>query len=126
MQTARFLTVGGGATTIHAGTAIALNGLAGMSPLWSNFTAFLVAVSISYLANWFWTFDSASRHRDAMPRFAMLSLMCFAVNQSIVYAVVEWLAQPLWLAMIPVAIMVPALGFWLSRAWAFNPVAADA
>lgn len=126
LQAARFLTVGGGSTAIHIATAITLNGLAGMSALWSNFAAFLIAACVSYPPNWYWTFDAASRHRHALPRFVMLSLLCFSVNQAIVYGVVERLAQPLWLAMVPVAAIVPALGFGLSRVWAFGPAAADA
>ena len=126
LQAARFSTVGGGATALHIGAAIALNGLTGLSALRSNFAAFLIAVSISYLGNCFWTFGAASRHQRAVPRFLLLSLICFSVNQAIVFGVVTILAQPLWLAMIPVAAIVPAFGFWLNRTWVFVPAEADA
>ncbi|HEY5597265.1 MAG TPA: GtrA family protein [Kiloniellales bacterium] len=120
-QIPKFLAVGGGATAVHVAAALAFNGLAGVTPLWANVLAFLVASGVSYLGNWFWTFDAASRHGLAAPRFLALSLTCFAVNQAIVYAVVEWLGRPLWLAMIPVVLVVPAFGFWLSRSWVFLP-----
>lgn len=124
-QLPKFFAVGGGATAVHVAAALSFNGLAGIPPLWANVMAYFVASAVSYLGNWFWTFDAASRHGPAVPRFLALSLSCFAVNQAIVYAVVEWLGRPLWLAMIPVVIAVPAFGFWLSRSWVFLPVRAD-
>ena len=124
-QMPKFFAVGGGATAVHVAAALSFNGLAGIAPLWANVMAFFVASAVSYFGNWFWTFDAASRHGLAAPRFLALSLSCFAVNQAIVYAVVEWLGRPLWLAMIPVVIVVPAFGFWLSRSWVFLPVRAD-
>jgi len=41
------------------------------------------------------------------------------LNQAIVYGVVVTLGQPLWLAMVPVAVVVPAFGFWLSKTKVF-------
>jgi putative flippase GtrA len=124
-QLPKFLAVGGGATAVHVVAALSFNGFAGIPPLWANVMAFFVAAAVSYLGNWFWTFDAGSRHGLAVPRFLALSLSCFAVNQAIVYAVVEWAGRPLWLAMIAVVIVVPAFGFRLSRSWVFLPVRAD-
>ncbi len=120
-QVAKFIAVGGGATGVHVLAALTLNGIGQVSPLRANFLAFLVASAVSYAGNWFWTFGKASHHRFSVPRFAALSLMCFGVNQAIVYGVVEILRQPLWLAMVPVVVIVPALGFWLSKTRVFLP-----
>jgi putative flippase GtrA len=120
-QALKFVTVGGGATLVHVLAALMLNGLAHVAPLRANFLAFLVASCVSYVGNWFWTFDAASRHAFSLPRFAALSLSCFALNQAIVYGVVEKLGQPLWIAMVPVVAIVPAFGFWLSRTQVFLP-----
>lgn len=115
----KFAAVGGGATLVHVLVALSLNGLAQVAPLRANFLAFLVASCVSYAGNWFWTFDGSSRHVFSLPRFAALSLSCFALNQAIVYGVVETLGQPLWLAMVPVVVVVPAFGFWLSKTKVF-------
>ena len=120
-QAVKFAAVGGGATLVHVAAALTLNGLAHVAPLRANFLAFLVASCVSYLGNWFWTFDAASHHAFSLPRFAALSLSCFALNQAIVYGVVERLGHPLWLAMMPVAAIVPAFGFWLSKTQVFLP-----
>lgn len=119
LQAVKFGVVGGGATFVHVLAALTYNGLAGVTPLWANFFAFLTAAVVSYAGNWFWTFNGVSRHLHALPRFALLALTCFALNQSIVYGVVELLGQPLWLAMVPVVAVVPAFGFWLSRSRVF-------
>lgn len=119
LQAVKFGVVGGGATFVHVLAALTYNGLAGVTPLWANFFAFLTAAVVSYAGNWFWTFNGVSRHLHALPRFALLALTCFALNQSIVYGVVELLGQPLWLAMLPVVAVVPAFGFWLSRSRVF-------
>jgi len=119
-QAAKFATVGGGATLVHVAVALLAHGLVGLSPLSANFAAFLFASAFSYLLNWAWTFDAAGRHALTLPRFAGLSLACFAANQAIVFLVVELLGWPLWLAMIPVVLVIPPLGFWLSRCWVFS------
>jgi putative flippase GtrA len=120
-QAVKFAAVGGGATFVHVLAALTLNGLVHVAPLRANFLAFLVASCVSYLGNWFWTFDAASHHAFSLPRFTALSLSCFALNQAIVYGVVERLGQPLWLAMVPVVAVVPAFGFWLSKTQVFLP-----
>jgi putative flippase GtrA len=120
-QAAKFAAVGGGATAVHVLTALALNSLMQVAPLRANFAAFLMASFVSYMGNWYWTFDGTSRHVFSIPRFAALSLSCFGVNQAIVYGVVELLGQPLWLAMVPVVVVIPAFGFWLSKTQVFLP-----
>jgi putative flippase GtrA len=120
-QLMKFVSVGGGATALHVLTALALNSLVQIAPLRANFAAFLVASFVSYMGNWYWTFDGTSRHVFSIPRFAALSLSCFGMNQAIVYGVVELLGQPLWLAMVPVVIVIPAFGFWLSKTQIFLP-----
>ena len=124
-QVAKFATVGGSATGVHVLAALTLNSLVHVAPLRANFLAFLVASFVSYLGNWFWTFDGVSSHGFSLPRFAALSLSCFAVNQLIVYGIVELLHQPLWLAMVPVVVVVPAFGFWLSKTQVFLPMHSD-
>jgi putative flippase GtrA len=92
-QIPKFFAVGGGATAVHVAAALAFNGLAGVTPLWANVLAFLVASGVSYLGNWFWTFDGASRRgrrRRGFSRCRCLALL--STRQS--FTVVEWLAVP--------------------------------
>ncbi len=120
-QLLRFAIVGGGATLIHVGAALTLNGVLGLSPLRANFVAFLAAWAFSYWGNFVWTFGAAVAHKTALPRFLALSAGLFAVNQAIVYVAVEFWGWPFWAALIPVVMIVPIAGFLASRFWAFLP-----
>ncbi|MFO1123112.1 MAG: GtrA family protein [Hyphomicrobiales bacterium] len=118
-QAGRFIVVGLAATAVHIMTALAVNAIVGLSPLWSNVAGFLGAVSVSYLGNWYWTFDAESRHGFALPRFLGVALLGFAVNHAMVFAICDVAGRPLWQAMIPVAVVVPALSFWLNKTRVF-------
>jgi putative flippase GtrA len=118
-QLAKFATVGVVATFIHVASALLLNSVFNLSALQANFGAFIIASVFSYLGNWVWTFKGLSKVATSLPRFIILNLLCFALNQSIVYYVVEVSHLPLWLAMIPVGAVIPAVSFWMSRAKIF-------
>jgi putative flippase GtrA len=120
-QFLRFATVGGGATLIHLGTALALNGFFGLSPLRANFGGFIAGIAFSYWGHFVWTFDSVSAHRGALPRFVILQFTLFALNQAIVYVATELWGWPFWAALVPVVMIVPLGGFLAGRFWAFLP-----
>jgi putative flippase GtrA len=119
VQVLRFGFVGGFVTLLHVAVALSLNGFAGLSPLWANFAAFLVACGVSYVLNWFWTFDAVSRHGAALPKFLTISVSGFLLNQAIVFAIVTLGGKPLWVAMIPVTIVIPVFSFVMSKTWVF-------
>ena len=100
--------------------ALVYNGL-GVAPLWANFFAFLTAFIPSYAGNYVWTFERAADVKQSLRRFLALSLGCFAINQGIVYGVTEIARLPLWIALIPVIVVIPVAGYVLSKLWAFTP-----
>jgi putative flippase GtrA len=118
-QATKFASVGVAATLIHVATALLLHNGFGVSALQSNFFAFLVASLFSYFGNWIWTFDKSGTLRKSLPRFIVLSMGCFVINQSIVYGMVETLQLPLWLAMVPVVAVIPIASFWFSKSRVF-------
>lgn len=121
LQFTRFAIVGGGATLVHLGVALTLNGALGLSPLRANFGAFLAAVAFSYGGNFVWTFGATSAHGTALPKFLGLSVGLFALNQAIVYVATDLWGWPFWAALVPVVAIVPLGGFLASRFWAFLP-----
>ncbi len=115
----RFAGVGGAATLVHLGVALVLHYELGLPALSANILAFCGAWSVSYIGNWAWTFDAATAHKISAPRFLAVSLGCLGLNQFLLWlahAVAGW---PLWLAMLPVVIAVPAASFAASTLWAF-------
>lgn len=119
-QLAKFASVGVLATGLHVVVALALNHFAGVEPLRANFMAFLVATLWSYFGNWAWTFGARDRVRSSAPKFLAMSLIAFALNQSIVYVVTKIEGLPLAVAMIPVVAIIPAFSFWLARTHIFK------
>jgi putative flippase GtrA len=118
-QASKFLTVGLIATAIHVGTAIILHNGTGVSALLANTIAFIIATMFSYAGNWIWTFQKFGTLKTTLPRFISLNLACFAVNQSIVFVVVEMMKLPLWLAMVPVVAIIPVFSFYLQKSRVF-------
>jgi putative flippase GtrA len=118
-QIAKFATIGVGATVIHVASALLFNSVAKFSALQSNFLAFLVASAFTYCGNYFWTFSRTGAVSATLTRFVFLSVICFGVNQSIVYIVTSMMQLPLWVAMIPVVAVIPAFSFWVSKTKVF-------
>lgn len=119
VQIVRFGFVGGFVTALHVAVALFVNAAGGVEPLRANIIAFMVACAVSYALNWWWTFDASSHHAAALPKFMTVSLSGFAVNQAIVFGVVSVAGQPLWVAMVPVVFVIPAISFWLNKTWVF-------
>ena len=119
-QIVRFAVGGAAATLTHIVTALALHGGAKLSPLWANFVAFCAAVLISYFGHRGWTFAVEGRHGVRFPKFVSVALAGLAVNQAIVYALVEVIGWPYRLALVAVVVIVPGLSFLLIRHWAFS------
>ncbi len=92
----------------------------GLSNLWSSALAFATAWTVSYLGNWVWTFQGRTTHTYSAPRFLAVALGGFCLNQLIVYITTGLWAWPFWMALIPVVIIVPLIGFIASRYWAYR------
>lgn len=116
----RFGMIGVIATLVHVVVALLLHHLLEVSPLWSNAIAFITAWLVSYAGNWVWTFEAATTHRHSAPRFLIVALAGFALNQLIVLITSNWWGWPFWLALVPVVMIVPLVGFLASRYWAYR------
>ena len=119
-QLVRFGVVGITATATHVGVATGLIEAVGWHPVTGNAGAFLSAVLVSYLANYYWTFGSANSHVRAVPRFAVIGVSGFLLNAGLMYGVVSVLQLDYRAGLAAVVTIVPALSFIASRRWAFG------
>lgn len=119
-QGGTFAVVGGVATLVHVALALAVREGLGLSPLSANLAGYCAAVGVSYLGNARLTFRRPTRNRAQFGRFLAVSLAALALNQTLVYLLVEKAGWPFWLALGPVVVIVPALSFVLSKLWAFR------
>ncbi len=119
-QIYRFAITGGGTTLIHVMLAISLHEYLSVSAFTSNLIAFLVAWFLSYLGNFYWTFDGLSQHRQTILPFMALSIFGFLLNQSIVAIATLYLEWSLQSALIIVVLTVPLFSFLASKAFIFS------
>lgn len=117
-QLLRFGLVGLLATAVHAAAYGVAVSRAAVPPLLANPLAFVAAFVISFVGHHRWTFAGHGAEY-AIPRFFATALLGLAVNQFMVWLLVERLGLPPLSALFSIVLLVPALVFIASRYWAF-------
>jgi len=118
-QFLRFVVVGVASTLTHIAVAIVLNEMLSLSALVANFLAFTTPVLVSYLGNHGWTFSRRGQHSRYLPRFVLVALTGMALNQLIVYGIVDLGGLSYRLALATVVLIVPMFSFALNQMWVF-------
>jgi putative flippase GtrA len=119
-----FAVVGIAATAINYVAALAAQRVLNLSPLAAGFIGYAAAVGISYFGNSLLTFRRPAMHGPQFARFAAISLAGLGVNLGIVFVATHALGWPLWKALIPVVVVVPASTFVMAKFWAFREAGA--
>lgn len=122
-QGGTFIAVGLAATLTHAAAALLAAQIVGLAPLTANLIGYCSAVGLSYTANARLTFRRSARDVGQFARFLTISLGMLALNQGLVFLLVERAHWPFWAALIPVVPLIPAVSFSLSKLWAFRRLA---
>lgn len=118
-QVGRFGVVGVGASVTHLLCALGLMEFGGLNVYAANLIAFVLALAVSYIGHHRWTFRRENQHGQHLPRFAVVAILGFVLNQAIIFLVVGILAAPYWLGIVVVVVIVPPLVYGLCRIWAF-------
>jgi putative flippase GtrA len=118
-QAARFGAVGLLATIVHVTVAVLLVEFARVPVFWANMGAFCVAVVVSYAGNHRWTFACHGAHARYFPRFVSIAALGLAIGQVIVWAIAEQGGGDYRVAVLTVALVVPAFSFLASRLFVF-------
>jgi putative flippase GtrA len=125
LQLGRFGVVGALATLTHALTFGAAIELLHARPLFANLLGFALALCLSFLGHFRWTFRAqlSGRRPDLawmFLRFALVALTGLMLNSLIVFVVVEQLALDYRIAMFLMVTIVPLFLFWQSKRFAFR------
>ncbi|ATX79911.1 Putative flippase GtrA (transmembrane translocase of bactoprenol-linked glucose) [Mariprofundus aestuarium] len=120
-QVLRFGLVGIMATVTHVITVLFLVEWGGWGPLWANFVAFSLAVFVSFIGHYHWTFNASTPYATAFPKFFTIALLGLGLNQAIMFSLVNLLGWDYRLGLAAVIMVVPAITFLASRFWAFQP-----
>jgi putative flippase GtrA len=125
-QFLKFGVVGALATATHVSLYVLLVEWPELDPLTSNFLAFCVALLVTFLGNYHWTFaeEVRSGKLKRLRSFLKLSLAALtglALNSAIVVLIVDILRLEYLLAIPFMVTLVPVVTFLITRLWAFRP-----
>jgi putative flippase GtrA len=120
-----FVVVGVTATACQVAGSLAAQHWLGLGPILASLAGYALGVCVSYFGNSRFTFRRPALHGPQFARFATISLTGLAINLSIVWVATHTLGWPLWLAMVPVVMLVPTATFVMSKFWAFRVPAAE-
>jgi len=119
-QVLSFALIGIVATLTHASIVLLLVEGRVLGPFAANMIAFSTALFVTYVGNHRWTFGLTGAHQRHFPRFVVIALLGLALNQGIVYLVVDVLTWDYRIGLALVVSVVPAITFLLNRGWAFS------
>lgn len=115
-----FGVVGVLATTVHFTIGLTIVGFGLLRPFSANIVAFLTAFMVSYVGHHRFTFRSSEAHRDSLPKFFFVAVIGLALNQLIVFVMVDTLGLQYYSALIVVVLVVPIMTYLLGKVWVFN------
>jgi len=107
-------------------TRVSCGSTAGVGPILASLAGYALGVGVSYFGNSRFTFRRPALHAPQFVRFATISLTGLAINLGTVWVATHTLGWPLWLALVPVVLLVPTATFVMSKFWAFRVHAAEA
>lgn len=120
LQFIRFGLVGIIATLCHMGTLVILVEVFACMPLLASTIGFILAVIVSYILNYRFTFMVEGNHVLFFSRYLIVCLSGLAINTSIMYITVIILKWWYIIGQISTLTIVPITNFTLNKLWAFN------
>ena len=116
----RFGIVGGLAALVHLSVVMMLVEGVRLSPLRANVAGFALAFLVSYGGQRHFTFhDGGSPHRQALPRFLLVTIAGWLLNQGLFALLLACTPLPYALALGLVLALVASLTFLLGKYWVF-------
>ena len=104
---------------LHTGTVIVLVEIFNMDAAIATIPAFILALSLSYLANHSWTFEKSGGHSGYFPKFALAAIGGLIINWIIMYVIVHLVGWSYLMALGIVIVVLPLLSFTLNYKWIF-------
>ena len=115
-----YLGAGGVATASHYVTTIALVEILGAIPLAASGAGFAVGAAVKYWLNYIVVFRSEQGHSIAVPRFALMLAILFALNLAVFALFQQVLGLHYVLAQVLTTGALIPPGYLLSRLWVYR------
>jgi putative flippase GtrA len=119
-QVARYVIVGGLGTATHLAILTVCVEWGGLDPILGTIAGFLGALSVSYVLNHCWTFQSRRPHLSSLWRYVTVSLTGLMLNTGMMYVLVSLLHWWYLTAQLSVILIVPVSNFLMNRYWTFS------
>ena len=120
LQIGRFGIVGVAATVVHGASLYLFVEWALLNPVVANSCAFLIAVVVSYVGHYRWTFNATSAHMNTFTKFFILALSGFLLNALIMEVVTNVAGLHYFIGFAIIVLTVPVATFVIGRHWVFR------
>lgn len=121
-QLVRFVMTGGFVTALGVGVYALVALVLHWNPQLGNFLAYVVAVATGYVMHSSWSFrgHGGERTHATKLRFAVVSVISFALNSFWVWLLFTHLDLGRAAPIVPMLFVTPAVTFVLNRQWVFR------
>jgi putative flippase GtrA len=116
---ARFLIVGGVCTALQYLLLVALVEGPGFTATTSSTLGYLASSVVNYFMNYRFTFNSASLHRRALPRFVLIGSCGLILNGVVTYAGTNWYGAHYLVAQAAATCVTLLWNFLANLRWTF-------
>ena len=116
----RFAGVGGVATALQYLLLIALVEIVRVAPLYASISSYLASAALNYWANYHFTFSATVPHRQAMPRFVLVSGAGLVINALVFHVVHTGFGLMYLIAQILASGFVLLWNFLANHFWSFS------
>ena len=106
-------------TIIHFGTLIFLVELFAIDALLSSTIGFLLTVIVSYLINYYWTFQTQTNHSSTFAKYLLVSCFGLVLNYIIMRLGLNVLHLHYQIAQAIVILAIPVTNYIMNRYWTF-------
>lgn len=119
-QFLRYMVVGGFGTVTHLAILALFVEWMGQSVVLGAVVGFLGALSVSYVLNHRWAFESQRAHASSLWRYVLVALSGLVLNTSMMIALVHYFQWRYFTAQLSVIAIVPIYNYLLNRYWTFS------
>lgn len=120
IQFSRFAVVGAIGTAAHYALFLTLVAGWGTDPVAASTVGALLGALVNYVLNRHYTFRSARRHREALPRFFSVAGVGLMFNSGLMLILVEGLGMHYLSSQVIATLGMLLLNFTVNRNWTFG------
>lgn len=107
-------------TFTHVGTLVFFVELLNSSPIPASTVGFILAVAVSYVLNYRFTFNAQESHSVYFPKYLLTCIIGLSFNTGIMFLTVQVLGWWYLIGQLCTLAIVPIFNFTLNKFWVFS------